>query len=741
MAPSAPSFRGIPSLPAAFGGFDRTLPPEEAWMEAVLHKSNFSFTWAYMSHWPNGPRDEQGGKTQELWKKKFPALIPQGWGFVLTFLAVSQRPLKVKKTGNLDDTSWDSNAYKPSAENLKKGNATTKEPVKLGTEHAKLLKGFLVGLGNEAQGAVVIVDNEDQNPLPGHLEQILRPEVLEYYDALFTELRIPGDEGLVVRPGLYAREQPMIQIIAHNKANQDLFLWCCDIKEGNPDTNVEHPKRPYVQSGGRLFTPIDMHKVNAIVYQDERLKRTALVLGRQWLLYDHDKEVMPDGNLTRVIKQTAGWDFNTSLVRDTRYPIAVPRIAVSEQIRLRSVFNPDDEIDKETKLVTTKIEQMHSVKPTMLPFTGMSELVEHEAPLLLVDAAYKSRKPSDNQGPPLPGTDLELFTLDKAGQIVVISAAAGGNPAGTLLWSHPTSILPDESLQLRRNRSMVAIKRSGYYYIDTQIFFVSAEHILRGVRRYRTATWTNPAVLVEGIHPFSNIAAVVRGKDSVDIFYIDSLGRLSTAWWPTSDKDWPGTHHQPLQDLSSNNGQPTLFMGTSIATVSPSETRIVVFAIGNDSNLHMAAFDSTTGRGWSPLAAIPGLKKEDDHLFPHARMDAYAASPTLIYVATITEVNIPCLYKIELDGKTWVLRKRDYFPNDPDRKVVVDTKANFEAAPKYEFNPFGDIKLSMVDGRLVFWIPGVVDGSGGLISGDRVAVLFRKVLLKDKEVEVWKRVK
>src|SRR5436190_12363991 len=94
-----PNTKDVPVLPPAFGGFDRYNPPETKWMDAVLHGSNFSFTWYYLSHWPNGPRDNphpnglEGTKVKrvikETWAKAFPDILPQGWGFVLTYLPLS----------------------------------------------------------------------------------------------------------------------------------------------------------------------------------------------------------------------------------------------------------------------------------------------------------------------------------------------------------------------------------------------------------------------------------------------------------------------------------------------------------------------------------------------------------------------------------------------------------------------------------------------------------------------------
>ncbi|KAF4333326.1 hypothetical protein FBEOM_12865 [Fusarium beomiforme] len=693
-----------PNLPASHAGIDRADPPSRdpkhsvfftdrkhpnikfdfEWMKALYRQSNFSFTGHYLTHNPTGPDNK--------WRIVFPTFLEQGWGFLFYYVGYSYRDKK-------DSVSWN---RKWSVE-----QARAK-----GVENGKILKARAAALGHESQGAVVFVDNEDQqekkpsNNMKGDLP--LDEKILNYYDALFEECRIHGEgpnDGPAVRPGIYATENPAERIMARG-GSADLFLWRC-----NPYGKDKHP-----QDLARIFdtrrpreviSPIELYPLESIVHSKDR---TSMLLGRQWILYDNPGEGVPYKSIPPILTKIYGFDFNTSMVRDPRYPIAEPRIAVLRDIQIRSQFSRND--------LSMHLEQILKGLPSLsLPVTAPDELLEPEAPLLLVDES-----------------NPELFTLNKTGQLVVISTTHPEDPRAPLEWSHPVSVIKKGSeLVLRRNRAIAIAKSSPGGILDTQLFFVAQNHTLIGIHRLEATGWTEPSVIAEGqvLHPFSNIAAVTRGSESVDIFYLDKTGCIWTSSLPFSTTSWPGTNHQPLQS------EPSLLQGTSLAAVSPSDDSLLVFGIGKDLLLHMASF--TTAKGWSSVAAVPGLKEGDSKLFAHASMDVFAESPSTVYLATITEINVPCLYVLNLVNGQWKLKdptQRRYYENISWNKVPGDTTQQRYYSPRaaavgFSFNPFGDIKLGVVDSGLAMWIPGVTNGVDGK-GPTETAMLMRKVLVELK---------
>jgi hypothetical protein len=275
------------------------------------------------------------------------------------------------------------------------------------------------------------------------------------------------------------------------------------------------------------------------------------------------------------------------------------------------------------------------------------------------------------------------------------------------------------------------------------------------------------------LHPFSNIAAVSRGKASLDVFFVNIDGRLSTAWCPgTSDTDWPGDKYRIIpgqndnkiqvdaQGKSSANAQ-AILLQTSIAAVSPSESSILVFVVGRDCKLRMASYDSS--RDWTDLATLSSKDNEEPRLFPHAQLDAIAVSSGLVLIATITETNIPCLFRLLRDKSNWRLQGPVLtFPNLPDGRPDSERNKEPDAAPglsKYEqaprgprepygrtwkasgysFNPYGDVKLYLENRTAMIQVVGIIGDATPGALGDRGVVLYRKA--EDDKTEYWKRIK
>ena len=94
-----------------------------------------------------------------------------------------------------------------------------------------------------------------------------------------------------------------------------------------------------------------------------------------------------------------------------------------------------------------------------------------------------------------------------------------------------------------------------------------------------------------------------------------------------------------------------------LATVSPSEKYLLVFGIGIDQMLHMAVLTAGTKTPWSLLlAVILGLQEKYKRLFVHASLDAIVWDEETVCVASIDEINQPCVYVLSLVGDKWVLK-------------------------------------------------------------------------------------
>lgn len=265
-------------------------------------------------------------------------------------------------------------------------------PAELGISHAQLLKkNFLKPLRQEVQGAIVFVDFEDELLPPATVHD----DVKAYYNAIFSELRRLNEDNIAVRPGLYARWRVVPQFVGSAKSNTDLFLWQVD-----EDADYQSKATPFSRRAGRLYSPIEKHPIRGFTFEDHDTKarrdkakksggeipdqrwRTAVLMGRRWILF---KDRMPSfKKLLRGLPPEPAWDYSVSSVRDPRWPIALPRTAVSINICLGVVFIP---IDQRTgqRLLSTHIEQVYYDWPAKLPFgKDSSQMLEHEAPMILL---------------------------------------------------------------------------------------------------------------------------------------------------------------------------------------------------------------------------------------------------------------------------------------------------------------------------------------------------------------------
>lgn len=686
-------------LPSTHAGIDKDTPPsgDDAkviivpkkggpkpnfsyeWMHTLFRRSNFSFTGCYLTHQSKNPAADD-----PKWREVFPKFLEQGWGFFYIFVGYSYRQ-DLKLTATNFDWTLSSKAAK-----------------ELGFKDAKMLKDRAARIGYEAQGAIVFLDNEDQNPPADHK---LSEEILDYYEALLAECRIARPEAPPVRPGFYGCYKPIEQVMSR-PGLADLYLWRCD-------PMGSHPKEPYPTIydtktvPGKLISPLELYPLIAVAPAET--ERTHMVLGRQWVLWGRGSEGIPDASGAPWLRKCTHIDFNSSMVRDPRYPIAEPRIAAVGDITLQGYFN--------RKSRSMHIDQVNVILPPV-PFHGENpeEPLEPDAPILLTTKVSP-----------------EVYTLGKNGAPVLITAKPNQSWSAPWVWALPTKLIKEDTgVILRRNRAMGLSQTIINETLDTQLFFVSQYHVLMGIRRVKDGSWTDPMSIQSRLHPFSSLAVTNRGTTTVDLFYLDEKGCLSTTWLPRSgDKDWPlRAEHGPLQ-----TGEQTLILDGPLAAIAPSEQHLLVFGIGKDLMLHMTVY--TQGKGWSqdPLAPVQGLQPKDSKLFAHASLDVYSTDEQTVYVATVTEVNEPCVYILRLIGGRWKLRgpnDRKYFPNK------VSALSPPGAAVGYTFNPYGDIKLSVLYGNLVLWMPAVAK-SGLKTNITKTALLVIKVL-EEREETCWLKV-
>ncbi|KAH7096047.1 hypothetical protein FB567DRAFT_544288 [Paraphoma chrysanthemicola] len=707
-------------IPTSNAGIDKTSPPswdetstmfpsperpvvnfDYKWMQNLFNRSNYSFTGLYLSHCSKLAikRGEVYDRTQDPeWRKAFPIFLKQGWGFWFIFVGYSYR----QKDTNL--TNWD----------LRLDKLDKRVAQELGRNDARLLKRRAAEVGGyDAQGAVVYIDNEDQPSDHPWSERIL-----DYYEALIENCRISGqgpDDGPAVRPGFYARGQVMPRIL-QAQSTRDIWFWVCS-PWGRDRPKVAFPMiydtrtRP-----GEIISPIKFYPLDAL--EDHETKRTYIPLGRQWVLWEGGGRCLlaPDHGSRPWLKRCTIIDFNSALVRDPRYPIAEPRIAVLGNVQLRTGYSK--------KSLSMNIEQVYQVTVSVPvpydPDKKSPELFEPEAPICLIQSSTP-----DYQGP-------EIFTLNKSGMPVLLGADATGVPEAPYKWRFPVPLIDSRvPVRLRRNRAMAVAHAPDLTngFESTHLFFVAENHQLLCVRRNNTK-WSDPMPVAneERLHPFSSIAATQQAVDSISVFFLDSNGYLCHSALPGSEKVWPG------KDFTQLKKSPTLLLETPLVAVSPSTTQTLVFGIGKDFFIHMAVGKLTDDKGnwtWTEPVKIEGQKDEDYKVFSKSGLDAIvkhdvrreakSGSPVerrvdhvSVYIAGVNEVNVPFVFELKSSGAKWTLQDsteaKKYLPtNDlPLGGKVAPSKS----AKGWNCNPFGDVKLSLLDGTVAIWIPAVRSKEG-----------------------------
>lgn len=130
----------------------------------------------------------------------------------------------------------------------------------------------------------------------------------------------------------------------------------------------------------------------------------------------------------------------------------------------------------------------------------------------------------------------------------------------------------------------------------------------------------------------------------MDTFFIDSDGLLNVAIWPVNAKDWPAQQHKALQgqDTQPPDNLSVLLVSTAITAVATSNQYELVFAVGRDLRLYMAAC-SKDGT-WTALA---GIGESEVRLLAHTRLAAYNPMPGSVQEAGISDTGDPVCYMLK----------------------------------------------------------------------------------------------
>jgi hypothetical protein len=401
---------------------------------------------------------------------------------------------------------------------------------------------------------------------------------------------------------------------------------------------------------------------------------------------------MPMRSVTRTLNPVPGWDFDMALVRDPRYPVANPRIAMSGRYMVRATF-------VKSRLVMLA-EQIYNADSILVD--GRS--VEADSPMVLL---------------PTP----ELFAISKDGVVASSPGTLGrvSTPSGQpdVAWVHLENLPVDKSDPIpRRLRALSVIPRTAG---DVHLFYISTKHELVFRRRDGANPWTKATAVDVGgpLHPFTSLTGTSRSSLSIHTFFLDHAGCLTTATWPSATNPPRGFAHNSIET------QPSLLNGTSLAAVSPSTHHILVFGIDKTQHLRMAVYTDSPIASWIP--PTPLSTASDDRVFAHAHIAAHAINASTVRVATISDTNVPCVYTVRLQGTSWVMlsnEPRALFPQkrQPVPKTWRDPATTSLVTRAFEFdvNPFGDVCFDVDErGELVLAAVGVKPGEG--------AVLVRKV--------------
>ena len=633
------------ALKPPFAGFDRAdFSPNPvsarrrntglAWYDELYTISNFRFCAIYLRRSPAKVDTdtvidrEIDSQVRLNWMANINDLEAIGFGQIFTYIGYSFMPERPISSNETQDQRTERRTRKitqfpvgPDALN----------PIVMGTFHGNHVKKIISKLRQNCDGCVVYIDNEDSTG------DNLPDVVLQYYRSLFTEMSTyrQGANLPTIRVGLYAHPTIAFPLLLEFP---DIFFW-----------SVLYTNRvPFSENNrGVQFNFTVDHSLSAV---------PVFPLLRQ--VYYYKGRPFPKADIGPNLYSVNNWDFNVSMVRDPRYPIANPRLKGLVSVWIEGSF----ERTKRNNATITHmaLQEVLYTQPKTIP-TGQT--VEPESPMCIIKV--------ENY------TELFVFSNDKTVKVFRRSAIGA--------WTLSESVFV---LIPRRHRALSVSARTPD---ETHLFTVGIDNILYASRRTvkpdKTTSWTDvPQAMAESynVHPLSNIASVNRGDESVDVFFVDAIGLLRTAWWNKYLQNWPDKQHQALQS------SPTLLVGTAIEAVSPNKDSILVFAIDKKLQLNVIVFNKDR---WGMMQQLTSS------IFAHSRLSSCVHPGYDISVTAISTSGTLCVYTLS-SSMLWNASSSAevVYGNPPSIKpenfVPPPVTSQIEPAFGLTVNPFGDIGIS-----------------------------------------------
>lgn len=650
-APAPPAGpRGPANIVTRWVGVDRSQIPQTrgrrpvadpAWMGILMDNSNIRFTGAYVT----GPA--LAGNADNLftnstkavargWMNNMQTLTDQGWGAAFFYVGYSVGGGEAAPATGVDTAR--------------------------GTLHGLHLRTTLNALGNNFAGAVVYIDNEDST------STALPQNLIDYYNGLFTEMSRPDPNLAAYRPGLYGHGDPLKTMLLSRK---DLYLW--DVWLDTSTTNTPTP--PFTPTVDPITVDPTTRPLKAYVVTPTGAGAQAFIawsIGRQFRFYTEQLPATGSATAIRLSswRRIKTWDFDVSFVRNPAFPEGDPRITVLARagaaLLVSGTFIPRGTGTSTTPPLSQQT-QLAIGGNTQIPVAN-TVTIEPDAPIELFFA----------------GQDVFLCTVLNSGSIGIGSLSAAGNwtAVDTIQGTVPT---------LRRIRAIAGVSRLNN---ESMIFTIGSDNKLYVKRKLGTNNWEDAASVNSNLslHPFSRLAVTTSGT-TVDTFYINNQGLLSSAFWAPwflLTTTWPGFNAYTLETT------PSFLVDGSIKAVAPRVGDILVFGVGLDLRLRFAFF--VQGQGWTPPAAVG---QPQDLIGSHTRLAVQAVNDTTVEVASLTDSGQAAIYTFQRVGTSWNPQPRVVVADPPALAgpiPAIPRGAIVQPADGFRINPFGDLGLFRTPG-------------------------------------------
>lgn len=617
------------NFPTTLGRHPAVAP---GWMETFIDNSNMRFAGGYVTGnaLAGSPATQFTSSSMQVsrnWMGQLATLVSQGWGTALFYVGYS--------VGGGHPA--------PAA-----GVNTAR-----GTLHGLHLRTTLTALGANFAGALVFIDNEDSTTTP------LSQDLIDYYNGIFQEMSRPDPNLFSYRPGLYGHGLPLNTMLLSRK---DLFLWDVWFETATTTT----PQPPFDPAADPLTVDSTLRPLKAYM-ATPRGGQAFIVwsIGRQFRSYTGD---VPAAG-SAIARRIPGWwaqntfDFDSAFVRDPSFPETEPRLTVTSRAGVALV-------------VARNFVPRAAGPPPVPPGARLQSLAVGGATVIPMApaATLEADAPSTMFA---FGTDVLLCTVLNGGGVGLGSLSAAS------AW---TAIDPIQGTvpALRRIRALAGVSRLP---TESTLFMVGADDKLYVKRKQGANNWeAGVAVSAELLHPFSPLAVSTRGTFSIDTYFMDRQGLLTTAYWNQGmTATWPVFPVQRLESAAS------FLAGGALAAVAPDTDQILVVGVGSDLRLRLTFW--INGTGWAPPASVG---QPQDLVGAHTRISGLVIDASNVEVALLTDAGTLAIYRFQKSGAAWGPQPRTIIPDPPalaGPPPAIPTGAVVQPAPGFRINPFGDISL------------------------------------------------